>query len=181
MVETESVREMIKNEILLSWNGINDFEKDHAPTLLSTLNAFQDFLEEYDRFLARSAGVDCELNLCLNSLDEGQFRFILRYCLIPSKQLLLGGGDINHELQGWLVEMHLNLLADFSSLFEEDGLDLLLERAGKRAEYLQLDREPYFSLTLTNRSYSRLERRYRHMIETLSFMKGAITLKIQKI
>jgi hypothetical protein len=67
MVKTETTRELITNDIFLSLDKdrpeeVDDLDNKHS-TLLSALNCLQDFLMEYDRFLARSAGYDCDLTL----------------------------------------------------------------------------------------------------------------------
>jgi hypothetical protein len=185
MVKTETTRELITNDIFLSLDKdrpeeVDDLDNKHS-TLLSALNCLQDFLMEYDRFLARSAGYDCDLTLFMDSLDEAGFHFTLRFDLVLSDQLFLGEGEIFNELIAWLVEMHLNLLGEMDNFLEDEGLDRLLEKACKRAEVLNLDREPYFSLIPTPWQYSRLERRYNRMLDTLRSLNGFLLLKIKKI
>lgn len=172
----ERATELITNHILLTWDW--EGEEPH-PSLLSGLNVFLDFLTEFDRFLARAAGLDCRVNLWLDSLEERGFRFILRYELIPSDQLYLGQREVTHDLKHWLVQLHSELLTALNGSLPEDGLESLIERARAGAERLDLGRELYFSLLSSARRKTRLEKKYRNFISAQQELNGGLSLKIE--
>ncbi|MDC7224893.1 MAG: hypothetical protein PQJ60_14190 [Spirochaetales bacterium] len=167
-------RELVTNDILVTWA-----EGEETPSsLLSSLNVCLEFLSGYDRYLAHSAGWDCELNLVLEGMEERGFRFSLSCSLIPSSQLYLGQGEAYADILSWLKVMHEELLERMLSFSNPEELDELLVRARNRAAEAHLDRELLFSFERSRRKLVSLERRFGELLKAREELAGKVSLKI---
>ncbi|MDC7221792.1 MAG: hypothetical protein PQJ59_17805 [Spirochaetales bacterium] len=171
-----ATRELVTNDILLTWN-----EGEETPSsLLASLNICLDFLTGYDRFLARSAGWDCELNLVLQGMEERGFRFSLTCSFIPSSQLYLGEVEAYGDILGWLTMMHEELLGRMLYFTSADEFEELLMRTKDRAQEARLNREIYFSVEGSARKLAILERRFNELLKARDEMSDKVELKILK-
>ena len=169
-------RELVTNDILVTWED----GEDTPSSLLSSLNVCLEFLTGYDRYLAHSAGWDCELNLVLQGLEDRGFLFKVTCSLIPSSQLYLGEGDAYGDILNWLRQMHEELLGRILNFSRSEELDELLARARERADDARLDRELLFSLEPSSRNTAFLEKRFRELLDARGELAGRVSLKILK-
>lgn len=168
--------ELITNDILFSW----DEELGVPSSILSSLNAYFDFLTEFDKFLVMASGYEGELQLVLDSLEDRGLRFNLTYNMLVSGQLSLGQQELGNELKSWLIQMHHELLTILLDLSDQDNLDSLLFRAEDLATYYNLKGNLYFSLSPSKRVRARLEKLFGELSEILKHMSGKVTMEIVK-
>jgi hypothetical protein len=171
-----ATRELVTNDILVTWNDGGDT----PGSLLSSLNICLEFLTAYDRYLAHSAGWDCELNLVLQAMEERGFRFSLTCRILPSTQLFLGEGDAYDDILSWLKLLHEELLSRMLDFRGPQELDSLMVASRTRALEFHLDRELLFTLDRSDKKLAILERKYNDLLNVRKVLDEKVTLKIIK-